>query len=294
MFIVLEGPDGVGKTFLANRLADKISETYKKGVVVAHEPTGSLLGELAVKEAKSGNPLLAASLFISDRIQHSLNQILPALREDKVVICDRWNASTVVYQGHLTGEIVENIRNACQMVKGVVYPDLFVLVGASRQLAEARINERGEKFDERQWDLIRESYDFEYANYRMADKKCRASGDGNIACNALAGYITSVISGNAVNMVKDDSGYITGFEAIEIPRWRPIFNEMPAAPEVIAVDNDPQIIPNSMTNDEMRELVRNNRAAAVRRGRFLVDGQAEYSWSIIRNRWEVNVNNQNP
>lgn len=103
-FIVLEGPDGVGKTVQAKRLALALRE---KGldVVETREPTNlSPIGGL-IRSILATTPMVhgfdwraMVLLFSADRAWHVEKVIRPALDAGKTVICDRYYLSTAVYQ----------------------------------------------------------------------------------------------------------------------------------------------------------------------------------------------------
>lgn len=103
-FIVLEGPDGVGKTVQSKRLAISLRE---KGieVVETREPTNvspvSQLIRAALSAPVPANRLdwrAMTLLFSADRAWHVENIIRPALDAGQTVICDRYYLSTAVYQ----------------------------------------------------------------------------------------------------------------------------------------------------------------------------------------------------
>jgi dTMP kinase len=98
-FIVLEGPDGSGTTTHAALLAERL-RAEGLDVVQTAEPTDSPIGKcirgyLASSEGISASPLQL--LFCADRAWHVEMVIRPALAEGKVVVCDRYIPSTLVY-----------------------------------------------------------------------------------------------------------------------------------------------------------------------------------------------------
>lgn len=103
-FIVMEGPDGSGTTRHSELLAERMrSAGYD--VVLTAEPTQGPIG-LQIRSLLQGTALPPADalqlLFCADRAQHVAEVISPALEAGKVVICDRYALSTVVY-GAATG-----------------------------------------------------------------------------------------------------------------------------------------------------------------------------------------------
>jgi dTMP kinase len=112
MFIVLEGPDGSGTTTHAAMLAEKLQGQGKK-ILLTAEPSSGPIG-LGIRESlKRGglSPEALQTLFVEDRAWHLENEILPALRGGKVVICDRYISSTFAY-GEALGLEKEWLRSA--------------------------------------------------------------------------------------------------------------------------------------------------------------------------------------
>lgn len=97
LFIVVEGPNGVGKTTATGRLADRLHATGAR-VLVTSEPSGTSLGRL-VRTGESGLTGRALALAVAaDRYLHVETEILPALENGLVVISDRYVQSSLVLQ----------------------------------------------------------------------------------------------------------------------------------------------------------------------------------------------------
>ncbi len=100
-FITVEGIEGSGKSTLAKGLYNKLKE---KGfpVLLTWEPGGTGVGE-KIREillfSENLSPWTELFLFLASRKEHVEKKILPALREGKIVICDRFDDSTIAYQG---------------------------------------------------------------------------------------------------------------------------------------------------------------------------------------------------
>lgn len=107
-FLVLEGIDGCGKSYHAQRLAGILRQ---QGYNVLHtrEPGGTYLGERVremVLSTPDIDPVANAFLFHAARYQHRVQVVQPALDRGDVVICERWSPSTYAYQGAmLTDEL---------------------------------------------------------------------------------------------------------------------------------------------------------------------------------------------
>ena len=101
LLIVFEGIDGTGKSTQMSLLAKALQ---KKGlpVIETREPTmgqyGRRIRELYTNR-RQVSPEQELELFIADRREHVEDLLLPALREGKIVLCDRYYLSTAAYQG---------------------------------------------------------------------------------------------------------------------------------------------------------------------------------------------------
>jgi dTMP kinase len=101
VLIVLEGIDGSGKTTQIKKLADfLLAQGFP--VVCFQEPTrgrwGRLIREKA-RQADSLSPEEELELFLRDRRENVENNLLPALRQKKIILLDRYYFSTMAYQG---------------------------------------------------------------------------------------------------------------------------------------------------------------------------------------------------
>lgn len=129
LFITCEGGEGTGKTTLINRLEQ---ELQKRGlnVLKTREPGGSVLGEeirhwlLSKDSGIPISPVAELLLFLAARAQHISEKIKPALEAGQIVLCDRFNDSTVAYQGYARGLGVDFVQQLCDQVCGDINPDL--------------------------------------------------------------------------------------------------------------------------------------------------------------------------
>ena len=141
---------------------------------MTREPGGTEIGEQIRKILLQGNieKLDAYSEFLcfaASRREHLKKIILPALTENKIVICDRFIDSSFVYQGMVGGlneEIILNIHDNFCFKK---YPDLTILlnvnpnVGLERKNGSNLIESRFENFENKFHDLVQTKF-LELAN----------------------------------------------------------------------------------------------------------------------------------
>ena len=140
-FITFEGIEGAGKTTLAQQFADWL-EAQGVSVVRTREPGGGELGK-QLRPIILHQPLDAYTelfLLLADRRQHTLEVILPALRQGIWVVCDRYADSTLMYQGYGRGLDLELLRQLNTIATSGLQPDLTVLIDLPVEIALARAN----------------------------------------------------------------------------------------------------------------------------------------------------------
>ena len=104
LFIAFEGGEGCGKSTQSEFLLKKFQQ-QNIPAVLTHEPGGTALGNelrkaLKKKRGSFISPQTELFLVAASRAQLVAEVIRPALEEGKVVICDRFTYSTLVYQGY--------------------------------------------------------------------------------------------------------------------------------------------------------------------------------------------------
>ena len=131
MFITLEGPEGSGKT-TAVEAAVKELEARGYQIVRTREPGGTPIAEqirnvILDKDNTKMDPRTEALLYVASRRQHLVEKVWPALKEGKIVICDRYLDSSLAYQGGARGLGIDNILNVNMFATENTFPDLTLL-----------------------------------------------------------------------------------------------------------------------------------------------------------------------
>jgi dTMP kinase len=148
-FITFEGIDGCGKTTQFHMLANWLREQGRE-VVETVEPGGTGIGQQIRKillnpENYDLKPRTELLLYFASRAQNVDQVIRPALEAGRIVLCDRFTDSTLVYQGCGrgldTGAVLELDRIACQGLK----PDATLLIDIDLETSLARARRRNER-----------------------------------------------------------------------------------------------------------------------------------------------------
>jgi len=146
MFLVLDGIDGGGKSTQMTRLADWL-RAAGNDVKVCRDPGSTPLGDqvrqlLLQKSSIAIDPRSEMLLFMVARCQLVQEIIRPALAAGSIVLCDRFQMSTLVYQGHGGHVPLEEIRAVGQVATGGLEPTHTIVLDLPTPVALSRI-ERG-------------------------------------------------------------------------------------------------------------------------------------------------------
>ena len=140
-FITLEGIDGTGKSTQFRRLVRHLRKQRYK-VRATREPGGTPVGEevRAMVMAKKDDlcALAELALFYAARAQHVETVIRPALERGELVVSDRFNDCSFVYQGYARGLGMKAVRLLDRAICGPTQPDLTLVLDLDPRVALER------------------------------------------------------------------------------------------------------------------------------------------------------------
>lgn len=141
-FIVLDGPDGCGKSTQVHRLAEYLRKTGG-GPLTVRDPGDTDIGN-AIREILLGEKYARRDircelmLFMASRAQLVSEKIRPALSAGRTVLSDRYVSSSCAYQGAGGLDVAEIIQIA-DMATGNLWPDLTVVLDVDSEQGFERI-----------------------------------------------------------------------------------------------------------------------------------------------------------
>lgn len=149
--IVFEGTDGAGKTTLINLTYKYLKDKYpNKEVILLKQPTDEarnsrLFQKMMFDENHENINYRAVQLLtLSDRIQHNHEAIIPALKEGKIIICDRYIYTSIA---NMKARNYRNENWFYEVAKEIIKPDISFLAFVEPEIAISRIKAREEEKD---------------------------------------------------------------------------------------------------------------------------------------------------
>lgn len=142
IFVTFEGIDGSGKSTQANSLLRRVQENGYKAVLF-REPGGTRISEqirqilLSTKHSEMA-AITEVMLYSAARAQLTEEMVIPGLKENDIVVCDRYFDSTIAYQGYGRGISMEFIDALIKEASKRIWPDVTFLVDVDVELAEKR------------------------------------------------------------------------------------------------------------------------------------------------------------
>ncbi len=152
IFVAIEGIDGSGKTTQVKNVYELLKKNGYS-VLYTQEPTRDKLGLILREYLKNKNtdPHVDALLFAADRIEHYNKTIQPNIKDNKIVITDRYKISSFVYQ-NAQGVDLDWIREINKMAPD---PDIVIYLDIPVDIALKRLNSADrsviEKFETRNY-----------------------------------------------------------------------------------------------------------------------------------------------
>ena len=196
LFVVVEGPDGAGKTTLALGLASRMRAVGRE-VVEVREPGGTPVAEacraIVLDPAHPVGPAAELFLMLAARADLVARVIEPALARGAVVLSDRFDLSTLAYQVAGRGLPEADVRRANAVATGGRAPDLTLVIDLPADEARSRRQAAGRALD-------RMEQGDAGMRQRVAECFVRASGPGLVHVDG--GLLPEVLADRAWDHVR--------------------------------------------------------------------------------------------
>lgn len=156
IFITFEGPEGSGKSTQIKRTAAYLKRRGRR-VLLLREPGGTRVSE-AIRRIllnKTHHEMVAEAellLYLAARAQIVREKIIPALKRGLVVLCDRYEDSTLAYQGYGRGFALPVIEKMSLLARGRTLPHKTFLLDMN---PEAGMRRRSGKRDRMEKQSVR-------------------------------------------------------------------------------------------------------------------------------------------
>jgi dTMP kinase len=152
-FLVLDGPDGGGKTTQAAGLAAWLRAQGRE-VVTCRDPGGTPLGDrlraiLLDRSTLHFGTRAEMLLYMASRAQLVEEIVRPALAAGKMVVSDRFLLANIVYQGHAGGLGMEEVGRVGLAATGGLLPDLTLLLDVPTAVARSRVGAARDRMEDR-------------------------------------------------------------------------------------------------------------------------------------------------
>jgi dTMP kinase len=149
-FLVLEGPEAAGKSTLARGLVTRLTQRGAE-VVMVREPGGTPVAEALREELlnaeREWSPAMELLYLVTARADLVTRVIRPALEQGRVVISDRYDLSTMAYQGGGRELPLDQVRWVNGAATGGLVPDLTLVLDVDADTARARQRQAGKGLD---------------------------------------------------------------------------------------------------------------------------------------------------
>jgi dTMP kinase len=152
-FIVLDGPDGCGKSTQAKLLSEYLNSAGVVNITM-RDPGSTSIGEkiraILLNPAHDAMALRTELLlYMAARAQLWNEIISPALSSGKCVILDRWISSTCAYQGYAGGFGIQNVIRLAQCSLERVWPDLTIILDVDLSTSSKRLKAQLDRMEQK-------------------------------------------------------------------------------------------------------------------------------------------------
>jgi dTMP kinase len=204
LFITFEGPEGAGKTSIIQKLARELGEEGFP-VLLTREPGGIKIAEqirsvILDCDNTEMDARTEALLYAAARRQHLVERVLPAMKENKIVLCDRFIDSSLAYQGHARGIGIEEVLSINEFATEKQMPSLTIYFDIEPEEGLKRIaaNNKREinRLDQEEMDFhhrVKEGYDKVIEKYRDRFLMIDASKDFDTVYASVKGELTGYL-----------------------------------------------------------------------------------------------------
>ena len=150
-FIVFEGIEGSGKSYQSKILYRKLKK-INKNTIYTREPGGTksaeIIRKIILKDYFEKNKKIKFDrytdtlLYLAARNEHIKNKILPAIKNKKIIVCDRFIDSTIAYQVYGKKVSMSFINNIHRQILGKIKPDITFVLKVKKQSFLNRLKKR--------------------------------------------------------------------------------------------------------------------------------------------------------
>ena len=154
-FIVFEGIEGSGKSYLSKKIYNRIKRETNLPIILTREPGGTIGAEqirnIILKDyfnkklKEKFDKYTDTLLYLASRNEHIINKIKPAILKKKIVICDRFVDSTLAYQVYGKGVKKNFIKNIHKHILKGIKPNITFILKVNINKALKRLNKRKNK-----------------------------------------------------------------------------------------------------------------------------------------------------
>ena len=175
MFITFEGPDGSGKSSVIKKVYEDLTQ---KGysIILTREPGGTPISEKIRDIILDNNNTnldarTEALLYAASRRQHLVEKIWPALKEGKIVLCDRFLDSSLAYQGGGRHLGIDNVLNINLFATENTYPDITFFFDVSPEIGLTRVSKDKKRVADRLDKETEGFHDTAYESFKKIVKR---------------------------------------------------------------------------------------------------------------------------